>query len=216
MCGGVCHGTLFDLPGRECPVAECRDGYPQPAVRAQACDLLLGYREADFHHPDPQQGHGRDARQNRLPRCGLPFADDAREGRVQLAVVEVFAGDAVCRLGLAQSGLCLDPLDLGQAFGVVKLFEARAGIFRLVERRLRGIEGLPGRRRVELGQQLSLLHALPFVRVGAREGSGDGEAQGGRGLLLDRADVERGVDVRRRGDDDGAHPQRIGRMGLFR
>ena len=85
-----------------------------------------------------------------------------------------------------------------------------------VERRLRGIEGLPGRRRVELGQQLSLLHALPFVRVGAREGSGDGEAQGGRGLLLDRADVERGVDVRRRGDDDGAHPQRIGRMGLFR
>ena len=87
---------------------------------------------------------------------------------------------------------------------------------RLDERRLRGIEGLPGRRRVELGQQLSLLHALPFVRVGAREGSGDGEAQGGRGLLLDRADVERGVDVRRRGDDDGAHPQRIGRMGLFR
>ena len=95
VCGGVCHGTLFDLPGRESTVAECRDGYPQPAVRAQACDLLLGYREADFHHPDPQQGHGRDARQNRLPRCGLPFADDAREGRVQLAVVEVFAGDAV-------------------------------------------------------------------------------------------------------------------------
>lgn len=154
--------------------------------------------------------------QNRLPRCGLPFADDAREGRVQLAVVEVFAGDAVCRLGLAQSGLCLDPLDLGQAFGVVKLFEARAGIFRLVERRLRGIEGLPGRRRVELRPATCpLLHALPFVRVGAREGSGDGEAQGGRGLLLDRADVERGVDVRRRGDDDGAHPQRIAVWAFF-
>lgn len=124
-------------------------------------------------------------------------------------------GDSEGRFGLTKPRLRLDPLDFGQALGVVKLPQTLAGILRLVQGRFGGLEGPARRGGVELGQQLPLPHPLPLVREGAGDGSGNREAQGGRRLLLDRADINRGSGIGRRCGDDGCDPQRIDRPGLF-
>ena len=142
-------------------------------------------------------------------------AHDARERRAQRTVFEVLPGDSEGRFGLTKPRLRLDPLDFGQALGVVKLPQTLAGILRLVQGRFGGLEGPARRGGVELGQQLPLTHPLPLVREGAGDGSGNREAQGGRRLLLDRADINRGSGIGRRCGDNGCDPQRIDRPGLF-
>ena len=212
---GIRHSALLDPPGREGTVAQRGDDDPDAALRPEPGDLLLGHREAHLDAPDPQQRHHRNARQHIFPGRCLPPAHDARERRAQRTVFEVLPGDSEGRFGLTKPRLRLDPLDFGQALGVVKLPQTLAGILCLVQGRFGGLEGPARRGGVELGQQLPLPHPLPLVREGAGDGSGNREAQGGRRLLLDRADINRGSGIGRRCGDDGCDPQRIDRPGLF-
>ena len=210
------HGALFDLPGLKRAVSERRNGYPHATVGADRGDLLFGNGEAHLDGSDLQQLHHRNARQHRLAGRSPPLADHTVERSVQRAVAQVLLGDFEKRLGLTEPGLRFDPFDFGQTLGLVQLAETPAGVFGLLQRRPRGVEGLPGRSRIEFGQQLPFPHALSFVGQRAGDGPGDGKTQGCRSLLLDRTYVHGRAEAGRRRGDDRRHPQRIGRPGVFR
>ena len=213
---GIGHGALFDLPGGEHPVAERGDAHPDPAVGAEPGDLQLGDREAHLDASNFEQRQHGNARQGRLPGRNPPLADHPGKGRVKRAVPQILLRDPEGRLGLPQPGLRLDPLDLGQALGVVELFQTRTGVLRLIQRGFGGLESPARRGGIELGEQVTFADAPALVRKSAGDGPGDGEAQGGRRLLFDRTYINGRPDVGRGRGHDGFDTQRIDRAVLFR
>ena len=143
-----------------------------------------------------------------------PFrSDDPGEGGVELAVIEVFPGDSEGRLGLPEAGLGLDPLDFGQAVGIVELPQACAGIAGLPERSLGGFEGLACRRRIEFCDQVTATDPVTLFGRHPEDGPGSRETEGRSLRLLDDTDIASGIDVGPRFDDKGSDAQGSGRCG---